>query len=170
MVNEIAALLKKSGAVTLGDFLLASGARSRYYIDVKTAITEPGLLRRIGEEIAKRIDCEVVAGMAIGGIPLAVAASFASNLPYVIVRNEEKEHGKGGWIIGAVKGKYAVLVEDVTTSGGSALRGVRALQREGAQVDTVITVVDREEGARERLEKEGLRFLALVTASELTAE
>ena len=58
----------------------------------------------------------------------------------------------------------------MTTSGGSALRGVRALQREGAQVDTVITVVDREEGARERLEKEGLRFLALVTASELTAE
>ncbi len=170
MVNEIAVLLKESGAVTEGDFVLASGARSRYYIDVKAAITEPKILRRIGEEIAARIEGEVIAGMAIGGIPLAVAASLASGLPYVIVRSEAKGHGKGGWVIGSVRDKTVVLVEDVTTSGGSVLRGVRALQEEGARVDTVITVVDREEGARERLEREGLRLLALATAHELTAK
>ncbi|KUG20145.1 MAG: orotate phosphoribosyltransferase [Methanomicrobiaceae archaeon] len=167
MVKTIARLIKESGAIEFGDFVLASGVRSRYYIDIKTATTNPEILGAIGREIADRFAFEMVAGVAIGAVPVAVAVSLASNKPYAIIRKSEKEHGKAGTIIGDVAGRHVLLVEDVTTSGGSALFGLASLREAGARVDCVVTVVDREMGASERLEKEHARLHALVRVSEL---
>ncbi|MDD1674175.1 MAG: orotate phosphoribosyltransferase, partial [Methanomicrobiales archaeon] len=152
MVTErLQDLLESSGAVKYGDFLLASGERSRYYVDVKTAATDPALLWVIGAEIARIGDFQVVAGVAVGGIPIAVATSLAGGIPYAIVREKEKAHGREGLIIGEVAGKDVLLVEDVTTSGGSALFGIRALRAAEAKVTRVVTVVDREQGAEKVL-------------------
>jgi orotate phosphoribosyltransferase len=109
----------------------------------------------------------VVAGVAIGGVPIAVVTSITSNRPYAIIRNIEKSHGKTGMIIGDVKGRKVLMVEDVTTSGGSVIAGIEVLRAEGAVVDTVIAVVDREAGAASALEKHGVRLLSLTTAKEL---
>ncbi len=146
MVNRIARLLLESGAIEYGDFLLASGARSSYYIDIKAATTNPAILAEIGKAIAEGREFEVVAG---------------------IVRKEAKDHGKSGSIIGEVNGKDVLLVEDVTTSGGSAIYGIEALRAAGAHVDRVVTVVDREAGAREALAEKGVSLQALVRVSDL---
>jgi orotate phosphoribosyltransferase len=167
MVNRIADLLREHGAVEFGDFTLASGVRSSYYLNVKSAIIHPDVLMAIGAEIVKRTSFEVIAGVAVGGVPIAVATSIASNKPYAIIRNTEKSHGKSGKIIGDVRGRQVLLVEDVTTSGGSVIAGIEALRAEGAVVDTVITVVDREAGAASTLKKYGVRLLALATAKEI---
>lgn len=167
MVNRIARLLLESGAIESGDFLLASGARSSYYIDIKTATTNPAILAEIGKAIADGWEFEVVAGVAVGGVPIAVAVSLSGGRPYAIIRKEAKDHGKSGRIIGDVNGKDVLLVEDVTTSGGSAIYGIEALRAAGAHVDRVVTVVDREAGAREALAEMGVSLQALVRVSDL---
>lgn len=167
MVNRIARLLLESGAIEYGDFLLASGARSSYYIDIKAATTNPAILAEIGKAIAEGREFDVVAGVAVGGVPIAVAVSLASGRPYAIIRREAKDHGKSGRIIGEVNGKDVLLVEDVTTSGGSAIYGIEALRAAGAHVDRVVTVVDREAGAREALAEKGVSLQALVRVSDL---
>ncbi|MDD1666162.1 MAG: orotate phosphoribosyltransferase, partial [Methanomicrobiales archaeon] len=117
-----------------------------------------------------RVDFELVAGVAVGGVPIAVAVSLAAGKPYAIVRSGEKGHGTGGRIVGEVAGRSTLLVEDVTTTGGSVLSAVRLLREAGARVDTVATIVDREEGAAAALAAEGVRLVPLVTLAELLDE
>ena len=167
MVNPIATLLLESGAIEFGDFVLASGAQSPYYIDIKAATTKPAILSAIGKAIAEEWEFDMVAGVAVGAVPIAVAVSLASGRPFAIIRKVEKDHGKSGTIIGDVSGRNVLLVEDVTTSGGSALYGLAALRAAGAHVDWVVTVVDREAGAHEALAEKGVSLHALVRVSEL---
>ncbi|MEM2124340.1 MAG: orotate phosphoribosyltransferase [Methanolinea sp.] len=167
MVHEVVELPKEHGALEFGDFVLSSGERSPYYLDVKKVVTNPVALQRIGAIIAGAHEFDVVAGVAVGGIPLAVAVALAKQRPFAIVRKEEKGHGKAGRIIGDVGGRRVLLVEDVTTSGGSALDGVRALRAAGGTVELAVTGVDREAGAAARLAKEGVRLEALARASEI---
>lgn len=170
MVNSIADLLKQYKAIETGDFTLASGAKSTYYIDVKTAVTHPDLLTVIAKLVAQSYEFEVVAGVAVGGVPLAVATALAAKKPYAIIRAAEKSHGKKEMIIGNVRNKNVLLIEDVTTSGGSALYGIETLRAAGAQADRVVTVVDREQGADAMLSKNGIEFLPLVRVNELLKE
>jgi orotate phosphoribosyltransferase len=169
-VNTIADLLIKHKAIEFGEFTLASGKKSPYYVDVKTAVTNPDLLAAIASAIAHTHTFDVVAGVAVGGIPLAVATSIITKKPYAIIRAAEKSHGKKDVIIGTVKDTDVLLVEDVTTSGGSALYGINALVAAGARADRVVTVVDREQGAGEMLRKQGVRLLPLVKISEILQE
>jgi len=167
MVGTIGEMLLGCGAVQFGDFTLASGERSGYYVDIKSAVTDPGLLQAIGDEICRRYTFDVVAGVAVGGVPIAVAVSLACRRPYAIVRKEEKSHGKSGLVIGSVRDRSVLLVEDVTTSGGSSLFGIEALRSAGARVERVVAVVDREQGAAEMLRKHGVALASLVSAKEL---
>jgi orotate phosphoribosyltransferase len=166
-MNAIADLLIRFKAIEFGDFTLASGAKSRYYADIKTAVTHPEFLEVIAREIANRYTFDVVAGVAVGGVPLAVAISLAAKKPFAIIRAEEKNHGKKSLIIGDVNGKEILLVEDVTTSGASALYGISVLRNAGAHADRVITVVDREQGAGETLKEHAIDLIALVRVSEI---
>ena len=155
------------GAIQFGEFTLASGAKSTYYINIKDAATQPGLLKAIGNAIADLGPYDCIAGVAVGAVPIAVAASLASEKPYAIIRKGEKAYGVGGTIIGDVLGKHVLLVEDVTTSGGSVMYGLQALRDAGAVVETVVTVVDREQGASERLADAGVTLVPLVRVSDL---
>ena len=166
-MNTIADLLLKHKAIEFGEFTLASGKKSPYYVDVKSAVTNPDLLAAIASAIAHAHPFDVVAGVAVGGIPLAVATSIITKKPYAIIRAAEKSHGKKDVIIGTVKDTDVLLVEDVTTSGGSALYGINALRAAGARADRVVTVVDREQGAGEMLRQQGVRLLPLVKISEI---
>lgn len=167
MVNRLIKDLITHRAIEFGSFRLASGAQSSYYINIKSAVTHPTLLATIATTIARTYDFDVVAGVAVGGVPLAVAVSLESRKPYAIIRSAEKTHGKKDVVIGDVNGKSVLLVEDVTTSGGSALYGIGVLRAAGAQINRVVTVVDREQGASEMLEKHDVHLLPLVRASEL---
>ncbi len=160
-------LLVRYRAIEFGDFTLASGAKSTYYIDVKSAVTHPDLLMAVASKVAGIYDFDVIAGVAVGGVPLAVAVSLAGRKPFAIIRSSEKGHGKKDPIIGEVRGKNVLLIEDVTTSGGSALYGIEILRAAGARADRVITVVDREQGAAEMLAEHGVEVIPLVRVSDL---
>jgi orotate phosphoribosyltransferase len=163
-------LLVRYKAIEFGEFTLASGARSSYYIDVKSAVTHPDLLAAVAARVAETYEFDVIAGVAVGGVPLAVAVSLESKKPYAIIRLSEKGHGKKDPVIGNVVGKNVLLIEDVTTSGGSALHGIEALRAAGARAGRVVTVVDREQGAGQMLKGHGVEFIPLVRVSELLQE
>jgi len=170
MVNSVADLLIRHKAIEFGEFTLASGKKSQYYIDVKSAVTNPDLLLAIASVIEQKHPFDVVAGVAVGGIPIAVATAMVAKKPYAIIRAAEKSHGKKDVIIGNVKNSNVLLVEDVTTSGGSAIYGINALRDAGAHADRVVTVVDREQGAEELLKKQGVSLFSLVKVSEIVKQ
>jgi len=163
--------LKVCGAVKFGDFTLASGKKSSYYIDIKKASTDPKTLKIIAKgatELIRDMDMAAVGGVALGGVPLATAVSLESELPLVIIRKSDKEYGTGGRFIGDLEqAARIVLLEDVTTSGGSVKDAIVAIREVGAVVDTVITVVDRESGASESLGSIDVNLVPLVCASDL---
>jgi orotate phosphoribosyltransferase len=163
--------LRETDAVRYGEFELAHGGTSDYYVDKYVFETDPTCLDAIAETFADCVDEETLAGVALGAVPLAAAASVASGRPYVIVRKEAKSYGTGNRIEGAfAEGDRLVVVEDIATTGQSALDAAQTLRAAGAVVERVLVVVDREEGARERLADHDLDLDALVTASDLLAE
>ena len=162
--------LKTCGAIKYGHFVLTSGAVSDYYVDIKKASTNPDVLKTIASFMKPftKDKYEVIAGMELGAVPLIVALSLESNIPFVIVRKQKRDHGTGKQIEGiSVNDKKVLIVEDVTTSGGSVIETIKILQQNKAILDTVITVVDRESGAREKIEELKLRFLPLVTVKDI---
>ena len=169
--QELIAALKACGAVRYGDFTLASGKKSKYYIDIKRASTDPKTLKLIAQQAASRIkqmDVDIVAGVELGGVPLATAVSLETELPLLIVRKAVKGYGTKSRFVGDIKPENRlVMLEDVTTSGGSARDAIDVIRETGASVKYVISVVDREEGAKENLNKAGTELIPLVSASDL---
>ena len=172
-MKALADVLKECGAIKFGEFTLASGKKSRYYIDIKRASTNPQVLKLIARRICevlklRSIRADYVGGVALGGVPVAVAVSLEAGLPLLIIRKEVKEYGTKGQILGEPeRGRSVVLVEDVTTTGGSVLKAVKILTDEGLVVRHVVAVVDREEGASENLAGAGVELVPLVRISEL---
>ena len=160
--------LEECGAVKYGEFTLTSGKKSKYYVDIKKASTNPGILKEIVEKMEEEVDGTKIAGMELGAVPLAAALSLETDTPFLMIRKKKKGHGTGGRIEGELgKGEKVVVVEDVTTTGGSSIETVEVLRDAGAIVDKVLVVVDREEGAKEALEDIDVELVPLVTASEL---
>lgn len=168
-----------------GDFVLASGRRSTLYVDCRLTTMSPEGQRLLGllglaEIKAANWDADAVGGLTLGADPIAYAIAHASAFaaerdegPMVrafTVRKQAKQHGTGKRVEGPfVSGDRVVVVEDVITTGGSALTAVEAVRAEGGVVLGVLAVVDREEGGREALEAAGLGVRCLATASELVA-
>jgi orotate phosphoribosyltransferase len=169
---ELARLIREH-AYLEGDFVLRSGRRSRYYLDKYRFETNPRLLRALGDRIAATVADAApgavrLAGPALGAVALAAAASLASGLPFLIVRNEEKEYGTARRVEGDyASGEEVCLVEDVVTSGGAAAAAVEALRAEGLECRTAVCVVDREEGGADALARQDVRLVPIFRASEV---
>jgi len=169
--QELIAALKACGAIRYGDFTLASGKKSKYYIDIKKASTDPKTLKLIARQAAfriKQMDVNIIAGVELGGVPLATAVSMETELPLLIVRKAVKDYGTKSRFVGDIRPEdRLVMLEDVTTSGGSVRNAIKVVRETGANVKYVISVVDREEGAIENLKEEGAELVPLVSASDL---
>jgi orotate phosphoribosyltransferase len=171
--NELGEILQECEAVKFGDFTLASGKKSRYYVDVKKAVTKPEVLKLICRHISDaiidhNIQADYIACVELGAVPIGVIMSVWTRLPLLIIRKVQKDHGVKSRIIGDPEvAKVALLVEDVTTTGCSVISAVKALRDEGLIVRKVISVVDRDEGAEDELDKEGLDLITLVRAKTL---
>ena len=163
-----------------GDFTLASGKKSTFYLDVKETAFNPEGAFLIGALTVEAllnagIKPYAVGGLTLGADPLATSVSLAffaigMNVPAFIVRKEAKDHGTLSWIEGAKtfpKGAELVVLEDVTTTGGSSLKAVEKLREAGFKVSTILTVVDRLEGARKTIEAKDLKFLSLTTLIDI---
>ena len=155
-------------AVKFGDFTLTSGKKSKFYVDMKLASTDPEILSCIAKEFAKHIpdNVDFIAGMELGAVPLAVALSLETGIPYSMIRKSARGHGTGSRIEGLSVGK-AVLVDDVATTGGSNVESIKSLVEEGVDVLQVMVVVDREEGAEEKIIPFNLDYRSLIKISDL---
>ena len=175
-MTELTQALKDGGALQFGDFTLASGAKSEYYIDIKKASTNPKVLYMISVLMAEKMQDENIrpdriAGVVLGSVPLAAALSLATGIPYVMVRKEKKDHGTGKLIEGDLNpGDKVLVVEDVVTTAGSSIAAIKTLRENGAVVDTALSVIDRESGGKENYAEIGVNFFSLVKASEIVKE
>lgn len=178
--SEFAALdqLLLERSVRRGDFVLASGRRSSFYVDARlTTMSAQGLvlIGQVGLQAirTKGWTPDAVGGLTMGADPVAyaIAAASAQSPPQVqafSVRKEAKAHGTGRRIEGNfAAGNRVVIVEDVLTTGGSAQQAVTRVRAEGGQVLGVLTVVDREEGGLKALEAQGIEVVSLTTSTIL---
>ncbi|MDG4808512.1 orotate phosphoribosyltransferase [Micromonospora sp. WMMD1120] len=152
-----------------GSFRLRSGQTSDEYFDKYLFEAQPGLLCAVAEVMVTLLpECDVLAGMEMGGIPIATVMSQLTGLPTAFVRKQAKEYGTGKAAEGApVVGRRVVVIEDVVTTGGALLASCRQLRAGGAMVETVVCAIDREQGGRENLAAEGLRLHAALTRRDL---
>ena len=159
---------------------LASGRKSNFYFDGKqtTLHAQGGLLvgKAFWEEVKKFAGpIDGVGGLTLGADPIATATSIAAELDgqsvhAFIIRKEPKGHGTGQWLEGRKNlppGSRVVIVEDVTTTGGSSIKAVDRAREEGLEVLGIVTLVDREEGARENIEAQGQVLRSVFTRSEI---
>jgi orotate phosphoribosyltransferase len=163
-------ILKEDKVFKTGKFTLSSGKESDYYIDMKKAITEPKILKTIAELISQAIEgdnIDKVAGPALGAVPIATAVSLNSNIPLLMIRKEKKGYGTSKLIEGElIEGDNVIVVEDVTTTGGSLIKAIKAIQENGGLVKKAFVVVDREEGAVNEFKKENIVFEPLISVNE----
>ena len=166
--RELIDALRRAEAVRFGEFELAHGGTSEYYVDKYRFETDPDCLDLIARRFADRLDGETLGAVALGGVPLAAATSVEAGVPYVIARKQRKEYGTANLVEGSLEaGERVVVLEDVVTTGTSLLEAVEILREAGAVIERAIVVVDRQEGGRAAVEEAGLELEALLTASDL---
>ena len=171
-VSDPARLLEESGALLYGDFTLASGKKSEYYFDSKKLTLYPPGASFVAAQLVSKLDAEGirnVGGVAYGAIPIVSHVALFSELRVgdpiraFYHRKEAKEHGTGS----AAEGQFpapnepVAIVEDVVTTGDSLLRAIRLAEEDGCNVTHAITLVDRDEGGREKVEAAGYKFWSL---------
>jgi orotate phosphoribosyltransferase len=163
-------------ALVLGEVTLSSGATAQYYVDAKRAILRPAGFRALGELIAAlaaELGATAVGGLTMGADPVACAAlAGGADVKAFFVRKEAKAHGLQRRVEGPLlaENDRCLVVEDVSTTGGSALQAVQALRAEGREVVAVATVLDRLAGAREAIEAQGIAFHPLTTIDDVHPE
>jgi orotate phosphoribosyltransferase len=164
-------------AVFHGDFTLTSGKKATYYVDLRKVSLDHRVAPLIGQVMLDLIhdvpDVRAVGGMTMGADPVAAAIlhqGVARGLSYdaFVVRKEPKDHGRGKQVEGPdLDGQRVIVLEDTSTTGGSPLAAVDALLKVGAQIAAVAVVVDRNTGARERIEAAGYPYLAAIGLEDL---
>ena len=167
--TDLARRIRES-AYMEGDFTLRSGRKSKYYLDKYLFETQPDILRALGEMFAAFVkpSTTLIAGAELGGVALAAAASMASGKPFVIIRNAKKDYGTSKPYEGKLTGGDSVLlVEDIATTGGQVLEAAKFMTSIGAEIERIVAVIDRQEGARENIENAEFVFESLFTKADL---
>jgi len=167
----------RADAVFHGDFTLTSGKKASFYVDLRRVSLDHRVAPLIGrvmlDLIADVPDVAAVGGLTMGADPIATSilhagAASGTAIDAFVVRKEPKDHGRGRQVEGPdVAGRRVVVVEDTSTTGGSPLRAIEALQKAGAEIAAVAVVVDRSTGAREVIEGAGFTYLAALDLADL---
>ena len=168
MKNELIDILRKY-AYKHGHFTLSSGQESEHYVNCKPIILTGKGLELISKMMLEHIDTHGVAGLTLGADPLVSGVALVGKRAGLIIRKEPKGHGTQSQIEGPLPpiGTTLTVLEDVTTTGESAIKAAEVLRDSGYHVNRVVTVVDRQEGAKETMNHRGLQLVSLVTLEEL---
>jgi orotate phosphoribosyltransferase len=158
---------------------LASGRTSSFYFNMKPTMLDPEGATLIGQLVLEQLaglGVERIGGLEMGAVPLATAVAVASHaagkpIPAFFVRKQAKEHGTRSLVEGlaageTLAGRRVAIVEDVTTTGGSAMKAVEAVRADGATVVAVVTIVDRQEGANANFKAAGIDFRPILTLED----
>ncbi|MEM2339057.1 MAG: orotate phosphoribosyltransferase [Nitrososphaerales archaeon] len=176
LAKEAALLLHKVGAIRFGNFILSSGRESPYYIDLRILPSYPIILKRLVElyveiinnEIRNKEEIHRIAGIPTAGLPIATLVSQIIPLPLLYVRKQEKKYGLEKIVEGIIEvGDHVVVVDDVVTTGHSALEQIRVLREHGGIVNHLVVLIDRDEGGEENLAKENITLHYLMKIGDL---
>lgn len=172
-------IVRQRSFSTGGEVKLVSGRSSTYYFNMKPTMLDPEGAYLIGTLLLAELKdsrAELIGGLEMGAVPLAVAVAVTSQaagrpIQAFFVRKQAKEHGARKLVEGlapgeTLQGRRVVVLEDVTTTGGSSMKAIEALKAEGAIIERVITVVDRLEGATDAFKAAGIPFGALLTTAD----
>ncbi|MFX1564740.1 MAG: orotate phosphoribosyltransferase [Promethearchaeota archaeon] len=173
-IKTVALMLADVGAIQFGEFTLASGKSSPYYIDLRIVPSFPDEFNKLTnlfiQWLAKHPEVKFkrIAGVPTAGISFATAICSRLNLSLLYIRNKPKAHGRQKRVEGLLeKDDQVLLIDDLITDGGSKIEAVKALRESGAKVNDVLVVLDREQGGSEQLEKENLSLHALAPISKI---
>ena len=169
MKKELINILKKY-AYKHGHFTLSSGQESEHYVNCKPVILTGRGLELVSKMMLEYVNTHVVAGLTLGADPLVSGVTLVGQCSGLIIRKEPKGHGTQSQIEGPLPpvGTTLTVLEDVTTTGESAIKAAQVLRDAGYHVNRVVTIVDRQEGASNAMLEEGLELVSLVTLEELT--
>ncbi|MGI8809103.1 MAG: orotate phosphoribosyltransferase [Acidimicrobiales bacterium] len=171
MDDDLADLARRVGEACrlTGTFTLRSGQVSTTYFDKYLFEADPALLAAVARAAVPLIpaETEVLAGLELGGVPVATALSLATGLPVAFVRKEAKKYGTAKLAEGAdIDGRPVLIVEDIVTTGGQVVLSARDLQERGASLVAALCVIDRS-GGTHHLAEAGLELISLFTADDL---
>lgn len=161
------------GAIKFGSYVLKSGMTSPIYVDLRSIVSYPDLLKEITDLIWSRIShlqADCLCGVPYTALPIAAALSITYRIPMILKRKEAKDYGTKRWVEGAFKpGDRCVVIDDILTTGTSILETIYALEQEGLHVNDVLILIDREQGGKKILESKGYQVQALFKLKEMVA-
>jgi uridine monophosphate synthetase len=161
------------GALKFGTFKLKSGIDSPFYVDLRVSVSQPRILKQIAiaflDEIrARKVEFDLVCGVPYTALPFATAIALEGNLPMVMCRKEQKDHGTRRVVEGQyVPGSRCLIIEDVVTSGSSILEIVESLVSQGLVVKQAVVLLDREQGGRDILSARGIELFSVYRMTEV---
>lgn len=164
--------LYEIGSISFGDFILASGIRSPYYIDLRRVMSYPDLFRSVIELYkSKLLDIgyyDALSGIETGSIPIASILSYILNKPLLYVRKKPKKYGLNRFLEGVLNsGMRIVVIEDVVTTGRSIMHAVETIRSSGGIVDYAIAFIDREQGASHLLHRNRVKLIPILRVREM---
>jgi len=171
---ELSRILHKIGAIKFGAFKLSSGRTSPYYIDLRIVPSFPEAFQRVCNSYVKLLEKDLgaenvdrIAGIPTAGIPFASVVAYHMKKPFIYIRPKMKLHGRERRIEGVLMpGNRVLLIDDLVTTGLSLRKAAKAIRAEGGVVADVLVMLDREEGGKARLMKDGMKLHYLLTARE----
>lgn len=170
--SEVASGLYDVGGVRFGEFTLTSGKTSPYYVDLRIVPSHPELFDMITEMCSDLVQREIgtdykIAGVPTGGLPFATMVSYKLGVPLLYVRNKKKSHGRKKGVEGKLQGGEVILIDDVTTTGGSIKEASETVRKENGKVNHAVVILDRQETAEKELESAGVELHSCFKISEL---
>lgn len=174
-VKDFTTFLHQKEAIKFGDFTLSSGKKSSYYVDLRLTPSYPHIFRMMIKQLQQLISDKIgfdnfdtIASIPTGGLVVASALAYDSLKPLIYVRNKPKEYGTSKNVEGHTSnGMKVLMIDDVATTGGSMLNGIKFLKEEGVEITDAFVIINRMEGADSQLKSKGVKLHQLTTILEI---